>query len=157
MRLYPADVEVVRYIARNMREWDRREIFALRSDDDPDALVDDMTPLLRRAHAWTAHTDAGEPAAVFGAYERWPRRWSVFMFGTDSVPAIGLPLTRHVMRNVTPALEGLGMLQADCYSLDGHVDAQNWLRVLGFVEQSRLPNYGRDGETFLRFVWQRGD
>ena len=44
--LVPAELELVRHVARNMREADREEIYATRFDEDPDALATDVAAVV---------------------------------------------------------------------------------------------------------------
>lgn len=153
--ILPATLHDLLYVAHHMREWDRREIYATRWTDDPEALAIDCWSR-SRPNAWTVRPDgASPPVAAVGAVERWPNVWSVWMFGTDALPAAGLSLHRFVRRDMIPALRGGGARRADCMSMDGHTDAHAWLERLG-ARRTPEPfrNWGRNGETFWQYYWE---
>jgi len=151
MKLAKLNIEDVRYITHRLRERDRHELFALRWDDCPEQLAQDV--MTWGQFAWVAGID--EPAAAIGASLISPNLWQVWAFGTDHWPEIALGLTRHVKKVMTPALLEAGMVRSECKSLDIHTDAHRWLEVLGAEKESESPNYGKNGETFFTYVWQR--
>lgn len=132
-------------IAENMREWDRREIFATRWSDDPSELARD-TMAVSYEFGWIASRD-NRPIAAVGAVPLHTGVWSVWMYATNEFPRVGLGLSRFVVRCMKPALQGMAH-RAECRSMDGHEDAQKWLEFIGFKRESSIPKYGRGGETF---------
>jgi hypothetical protein len=141
------------FVARNMREWDAKEIYATRWDDDPVEVVD-LCLTLAAGFSWVAGKD--EPIAVIGAWPRYNGVWSVYMFGTDRFPEIGLGMTRFVRQAMIPALVEAGIHRADCQSIEGHTDAHRWLKKQGLHQEGPLlEGFGRNGENFLQFVWLR--
>ncbi len=140
------------YVADNMREWDRREIFANRWDDDPAPLVSGL--LAGGEFGWVAG-DGGLPIAAFGAVPTWAGNWQVWMFATDEWPKVALGVTRFIKKVMIPALEEVGCHRAECRSMEGHAVAHRWLEALGAHKESELPHYGRDGETFYLYCWTR--
>lgn len=151
--ILPATLHDLLYVAHHMRDWDKREIYATRWADDPEALALDCWR--HRDTAFIACPKDGPPAAAVGAVERWPNVWSVWMFATDEIGRVGLSLHRFVSRVMIPTLRGAGARRADCFSMDGHTDAQRWLERLG---ARRTPdpflNWGRNGETFWHYYWE---
>lgn len=148
--------EGVAHICRHLRAADAAEIFATRWDDDPDDLADEM---LRRPLGLVdmAVRDA-EPVALVGAVPAWPGVWSVLAFGTDKWDKVAVTLTRHVRRFLIPALVGAGAHRAHCFSAAEHHTAHAWLtRSLGARRGPDLPNFGKNGETFVVFEWSRED
>src|SRR3546814_4186685 len=87
------------YVAERMREWDRREIFAARWNDDPFPLAAECQ--LYGSFTWVAHLD--RPIAFVGATPMHPGVWSVLLFATDEFHKIRLSLTKHVKRVMIPA------------------------------------------------------
>lgn len=145
--------EDVEYIIANLRERDRAEIFATKwVDDDHSALVEAI--LHAGAFQWAAYLD-GEPVAMIGATPRWPGVWSMWAFGTDKWPRVARRLTKHAKRFMFPALMNAGAIRADCYALETHADARRWLTALGAIEEQRLANWGKNGETFVCYCWLR--
>ena len=156
MKLANPSLLDVLYVTRNLREWDRRELFATRFDDDPDRLAMDVMgwgPV-----GWVAGgvVDGREKAsAVVGATELWPGMWSVGMFATDDFPKIGLGLTRFVKRRMIPLIVQQGIRRGECKSIEGHTEAHRWLEVLGARRDgAALRGYGKGGEPFYTYAWE---
>lgn len=151
MKLVDINFPDVCYITERMREWDRREIFALLWNDDPKAFADAVCKL--GSFAWVAGDT--EPIAVVGARAVWPGVWMPFMFATEAFPRISIGLTRFVRNNMIPALRETGAHRAHCYSLVGHDQAHRWLRLLGAQpEGAPVKGFGRNKEDFQVFVWR---
>src|SRR3546814_4691719 len=102
------------YVAERMREWDRREIFAARWNDDPFPLAAECQ--LYGSFTWVAHLD--RPIAFVGATPMPPGVWSVLLFATDEFHKIRLSLTKHAKRVMIPALVEVRAHRAECHSLN---------------------------------------
>jgi len=150
-RLVNLDYEDLRFITARLREWDRKEIFATRWDDDPDRLAQDA--LSYGDFAWVAKKD--EPIAAIGAAPLWPGVWSMWCFGTDRFDEIGQYLTKHAVRVMIPALKLLNYRRLECRSIEGHTKAHRWLEFLGAEVEGINREYGRNGEDFRVYVWRR--
>lgn len=153
MRVLPLSHNDVLYVAQRMREWDRREIYATQWTDDPVDLT--ATVMACGTFSWVCGLD--RPIAALGALPIWPGVWSVWMFGTDEVPRIGLSLTRFARRSMMAALLESGAHRAECRSIEGHEDAQKWLESLGARREATHRMAGRNGETFHTYAWTRDD
>jgi hypothetical protein len=153
MLLKSANFLDVLQVASNMREWDRREIYATRWNEDPSELVQDCMASGR--FAWTAGLD--RPIAAIGATPMHPTLWGVWMFATDNFHQISISLTKFVRRVMMPALVDAGALRAECRSMEGHESAQRWLKVLGARDEGLIPEYGKGGEDFRLFAWRKQD
>lgn len=154
-RLVDVTVEGVAHIARNLRAADARELGAQRWDMDPDSLAREVRDYYG-PYKWVVER-AGVPIAAVGAVAVHPGVWSAWMFATDDFHKIGLYLTRFVRQRMIPSLVRLGAHRCDARSIDGHDHAHRWLRALGAVEEARLLRYGRNGEDFIVFRWDRPD
>ncbi len=150
MTTFPLNAPDLLHIAQNMREWDRKEIFATRFGDSTEELVKEL--MLFPEFGWIAGID-GEAIAAIGAIPCWPGMWAVWMFATPELSRIGKKLTRFVREAMAPALVSIGCHRAECRSMDGHLDAQRWLEHLGATREGKLLSYGRHGETFFTYVW----
>lgn len=148
-----ADAEALLHIAANMREWDRREIFATRWDDDPRGLV--AACLSCPATGWLAWHD-GAPVAAIGAVPICPGVWSMWCFGTDDFPQVGLGLTKHAKRFIIPMVAHSGH-RAEALSMDGHYDAHRWMESFGLHREATHPGRGRGGETFHTYATRPED
>lgn len=140
------------YVCQRLRELDRVEVFATMWSDEP-ADMAAVTMALAGDMAWCASKD-GEPVMVLGAAQAWPGFWSVYAFGTDRVPEIGLSVTRFVKKVIFPAMKAAGWRRAECRSMDGHTDAHKWLEALGGQrDPNPITRFGKNGETFHSFVF----
>lgn len=152
MRTTPITFEYAHHVASRMREWDKREIYATRWNEDPVELAHDCASY---GHfGWVAWGDE-EPVAILGAVPMHPGCWSVFMFATNNFRHISFSLTKFVKRVMIPALADTGARRAQCLSMEGHEDAQKWLRLLGATPEEPMLDFGKNGETFIPFVWRR--
>lgn len=144
--------EMVREVARNMREWDRLEIFATRPDDEPLAIADAVAeagPI-----SWVAGRDEA-PIAAFGCAPMWHGVWSLWLFATDEFGRIGIPMTKLIVRSIVPMMFEAGAHRLEARSMEGHTDAQRWLQVIGAEREATLRGYGRDGQDFHVYTWAR--
>jgi hypothetical protein len=144
-------LEDVQYIARNMRERDRAEIFATRWDDDPDALA--ASAMEVPGSLWVV-SKGGTPVALFGARPMWPGVWCAYAFGTDHWPEVVLTMTRHIMRFIIPSLTPRAhLVVAFCH--EDHVSSMRWLRRMGAEPVSpMLYEWGRERENFVLLGWR---
>lgn len=151
MRTSPVTYDEALFVAKNMREWDKKEIYATRWNDDPSDVAQDCVWL--GEFGWIASDP--EPIAVIGAGPCHPGVWNVHMFATDNFSKIAISLTKFVKRVIIPSLAASGAHRVECKSMDGHEDAQRWLEFLGAQRESTLPEYGREAEDFHLYVWRR--
>src|SRR3990167_3144441 len=153
MNLLPVTFARALHVAENMREWDKKEIYATRWHDSAEGLARDCVRC--GAFGWIAAKD-DVPIAAVGAVPVHPGVWSVFMFATDDFQQISLSLTKFVIRVIIPALKATGAHRAECLSMAGHDDAHRWLEVLGARQEGPpVAGWGKGGEDFVRFVWSR--
>ena len=143
--------DMVLRVAQNMREWDQREIYATRQDNDPLALAEAVLNCGRVA--WVAGRDEA-PIAAFGCAPMWHGVWSMWLFATDDFHRIGISVTRAITRSIIPMMIDAGAHRLEARSMEGHTDAQRWLEVIGAKrEGGPLRGYGRDGQDFHVYTW----
>jgi hypothetical protein len=153
MRLSGIQDGALNHIIENMREWDRREIFAtkfygMEAEQLHEAVIN-TGPV-----SWIAYHQL-EPIAVFGCAPMWPGVWSMWFFATDNIHKIGLGVTRLIIRYIVPMLWDGGAHRLECRSMEGHVEAQRWLDTLGARREATLLKYGRQGEDFHVYTWEK--
>ncbi|MBS7703184.1 hypothetical protein [Chelatococcus asaccharovorans] len=154
MFIRPATVADIEHICRNLRPIDRHEVMAVRFNDDPDALVDDILMLGPRKLGLFALADAGrEPVALVGAHLMTPTTAAASMIATARWNAIARPAHRWVRRVFMPAVLAPHVARAECRVWDGNTVARRWLRRLGFAEEGRAPALGRHGEAYVQCAW----
>lgn len=150
MKLTELSADAVLYVAENMRQADKDEIYCGRWTDSPyDLTTDVMSAGGVSMVAW--HLD--EPVAVIGAVPVSPTLWSVIMFATDKLPEIGLPLTRFLSTTMVNTIfsPGVGGLRAECRSSVVHKEAHRWLELIGFKREALLKAVGKNGEDFYLY------
>jgi RimJ/RimL family protein N-acetyltransferase len=146
--------ELILPVARNMREWDKREIYATRFTDDPELLAKEVE-FMGKEVGWVAGL-GDQPIAAFGCFLMWPGVWSMWLFATDDFGRIGISMTKLIVRSIVPMLFEGGAHRLEARSMDGHVDAQRWLEVIGARrEGGPLKGYGRAGQDFHVYTWGR--
>ena len=138
------------FIIANMRSWDRKEIFATRTDDDPTALAE--AALACGPISWVAGRDA-LPIAAFGCAPMWNGVWSLWLFATDDFGRIGISVTRLVVKSIIPMMVQAGAHRLEARSMEGHTNAQAWLEMIGASREATLRGYGRDGQDFHVYTW----
>ncbi|API60531.1 hypothetical protein BSL82_15610 [Tardibacter chloracetimidivorans] len=151
MFIEPLSAPKVRHIVTHMREWDHREIFATSFSEDPDGMVESV--MSTGAVSWVAGLK--EPIATWGAAPCWPGVWSLWMFATDDFRQIGLSVTKFIRRTMIPTLWADGAHRLECRSMEGHVEAQRWLGALGAQRECTLKRYGKNGDDFHIYTWER--
>ncbi len=142
------------HVATHMRDWDRKEIFATRWNDDVNDLAEDCCMV--GSFAWVVYGET-EPVALVGAHPVHPGVWGVWMFATDNFHQVSISLTKFVKRVMIPALVKAGAHRAECKSMEGHEEAHKWLEFLGAKRESTLKEFGKDGQDFHTYVWRRED
>jgi hypothetical protein len=147
VKLERLSYNAVCWIAENMRSEDCREIFATRWDTKPESLATDA--MQSYEFGWVAwHGDI--PVCAIGAMPKHPGVWSVWMFATDDFYKVALTVTRFARNKMKPVLQSVAH-RVECRSIEGHTEAQKWLEFLGMTQESVIPKYGKNGETFLLY------
>lgn len=140
-------------VARNMREWDRREIFSMGVVRTPEDLSEHC---LRSFYKGVLRTD--HPVAAFGFSGNWDGYCQAWMFAAPDWAAGALALTKYARRSILPWLFfEAGIRRIEARSMVGHVQAQKWMRILGATELCKLRDYGLNGEDYLLFELCRSD
>jgi hypothetical protein len=144
--------DLVLPVAEQMRESDRREIFATRWDDDTAALAGEAVELGRLV-GWVSGLE--RPIAAFGCYEMWPNVYSMWLFATDDFRRIGISMTKLITRSIVPMLFKAGAHRLEARSMEGHHEAQRWLEMIGAKREATLRGYGREGQDFHVYAWEK--
>ena len=139
------------HIIRNLRERDRREIFALRWDDDEDQFILDME---RQAGAmWKVWSWDSVPVSVNGVVPVRPGVVVCGAFGTDDWRKTLRPMTHWSRTFVIPALQTSNYHRGEAYVLATNTDSRRWIEMLGGRVEALLQGYGRNREDYLLSVW----
>lgn len=156
MSLHEIDRSSLEYICLHLRERDQREIYGLRSHDNPIRLAYEAHYMLTSQGRGRIAWHEGKPVAVLGFVESWPGLWDAVSFGTDEFPKVAFELMRYGRQEARSILRDVGgrRLQADAHidNTDGH----KFIETLGGKAEYDMRLYGKDGSTYRRFVWFTG-
>lgn len=147
--------EDLAHIVRNLRPRDAREIFALRWDNDADALITDT--LAVAGAMWRMFCYEAEPVAMAGVIPVRPGVVVAGAYGTPLWPKVMLSITRFARHWSIPRLRQAGYHRAEAYALAVNIDSRNWLLSLGAQEEAHLHGYGREQEDFILYAWRLQD
>ena len=64
-------------------------------------------------------------------------------------------MTKLIVRHIVPMLWEVGAHRLEARSMEGHHDAQRWLEVIGARREGTLKGYGREGQDFHVYAWER--
>jgi hypothetical protein len=164
-QLTDIDYTALEYICLNLRDCDKREIYALRNYDNALQLAMDAHAAIRNFGRGRVSWVDGRPAAVAAFTEEWPGVWYVWMFGTKDFKAAAIPLLRWVRKEANAILSVCDGHRLHCDSIVGHHEAHKMIRAMGGLpeftdkEGNPLPSrkLGKGGEDFIRFVWLKGE
>ena len=143
----PASYSQVLHVARNMREWDAREIWPMRRSKTPEDLA---SACVQSQVCGIVRLD--RPVVAFGFQQAGVGKYQAWMFATDEWLGAALTLTKFARRKMVPHLfEELGANRVEARSMVGHDDAQAWMRSLGARDECVLEDYGYGREPYVLF------
>jgi len=146
----PATLNDIIHVSVHMRADDLAEVMATRWDTSPFSFAVDHARL--NGSRFVARAKDGEPAAVGGVAIHRPGVGQAWLIGTPRIGECRREIARWVpgfFRSVMGGDQPLHRLQA--FSSETHAMAHRWLKSMGFNEESRMPKYGKNGETFVTF------
>ncbi len=143
------------YIAVNMRQSDRVELFAAQPVQNIDMVVGGID---RACNLQRIFRRKDVPiAALFVAPERFGS-YQVGFFATAQWPRIAKGATKWIKRTFIPQLVTTpNVNRVVCYSIASYHPMHRWLEFLGATLEGELPDYGVSRETFLQYAWRRSD
>lgn len=148
----PVTPEAVHFLIARMRQEDRDEIFALRWDDDDDALANEVMGYSgEMTRVWVVD---GQPASILGTHPTRPGVWRCWGFGTEQWPLVVASMTRHIRRFIVPALLRGGVHRIECIAAASHASARKWLESCGGVLEGTQHGLGRNGEDYVTYVYR---
>jgi RimJ/RimL family protein N-acetyltransferase len=148
---HPVTREGLAYIAANLRPRDRREIFALRWNDDEDQFVNDVFAYM--GDLWRMWSLDGEPVAINGVVPVRPGVVICGAFGTSKWRKTIKHMTRWSLDYVIPVLKLSNFHRGEAYVLAANTDSRKWIELLGGEIEAVLRGYGKGHEDFLLYVW----
>ncbi|TRC72757.1 hypothetical protein FJV83_10080 [Mesorhizobium sp. WSM4307] len=150
IRIIPATLRDLSYIAANLRPEDRAEI---------DCQLDDWSPALLaltalQGFAYVAELD-GNPEVGFGAAEQRGGLWIAWSWGTRRMKRCVPGITEFFHAVLGPEVAARGAWRVEARALAANHLALRWLGRLGATQRCLLPGYGRNGEDFFLYDWTR--
>jgi hypothetical protein len=143
----------VRWVVEHMRDCDRDEVYPLRVDDNPESIINEIMGCPQ--FVWLFY-HGRIAAGVLGAFPCSNDIWDVFMIATRQFGHVAYPMTEFIRHDMIPLLAATGVRRAQCMSLATHDQAHRWLAFLGAEPAETLKDYGRNGESYVKYMW-RGD
>jgi hypothetical protein len=143
--------DALAYIVRHLRSRDRREIFALRWNDNEDQFVDQVVSFA--GDLWRLWSLDDEPVAVNGVIPVRPGVVIAGAFGTHKWRSTLRPMTRWSLDFVIPTLRNAGYHRGEAYVLAANTDSRRWVEMLGGEVECLLKGYGREREDYLLYAW----
>lgn len=150
VRIVPATLRDLSYIAANLRPEDRAEIDCQLDQWSPALLA--MTAL--QGFAYVAELD-GNPEAGFGAAEQRSGLWIAWSWGTRRMKRCVPGITAQFHAVLGPQVAARGAWRVEARALAANELALRWLGRLGATQRCLLPAYGRNGEDFFLYDWTR--
>jgi hypothetical protein len=155
MILTPATPDDIRLVALAMRDRDFAEAEPTCWAEDRAGVADELVERFRgvpNVYA-VARRPGDEPVCIAGALPVRPNNMGLVLFATERFPLVSGRLTRFLKRSYIPAAIREGVHRMEAITLDGHAEAQRWLRYLGLRPDAHLPRYGKRGENFWLYSW----
>ena len=144
--------EAIKYLVQHMREIDRHEVYALRWDDDEDALIGSL--LAFAGDLWRVWLIDGVPAAINGATIARPGVAGASAFGTDDFWRVVVPMTRWSINWLIPALARSGIHRGEAYVAANNLKSMRWMQIMGAQQEAYLHQYGREQEDYRLYTWR---
>lgn len=154
VRILPATLRDMTYIAANMRQQDWREITAVY----PATATEIGAALFYSSDGlrWTAWL-GDAPVCAFGVSRMLPGLGSGWAYGTlrmrRAVPAV----SRFIRRHAAPLLIRDGFRRVEVRTAIDHDLSHRWLESLGFVREGIAGDYGADGLDFVTYAARKRD
>jgi hypothetical protein len=127
-----------------MRQLDAEEIYPHLWNPTPENLA---AASCQSKIKFVALLDA-EPVVAFGGTERFPKVWLVWMFATPKWIKVALSVTKFVRRQMMVEISHYQPVRLDCWSMDGHDTAHQWLEAFGFIREATVEDYSSAGKTY---------
>ena len=137
-------------VFQNMREDDLREVLATFRSDSKGDLAQSLinAPCVKYA---VIHDHRA--CALMGISPVWPGVGQAWLIGTHEVGSYGVEVAHAAKIVINNHLKSMHRIHA--YSAEFHAQAHQWLEMIGFVRESTLKQYGKNGEDFYCYAITR--
>lgn len=146
----------VSYVALNMRSRDYDEIVCLGWCENREELAESLVlGYSQEDNVYCVGTDEDGPIAIICYLPQRKGVWSLGLFATEHFEKVGAFLTKRIIRDIIPSLDGANAHRVEAHSIDGYEEVHDWLRFLGLHEETTIHGMGRNGEDFKVFSYVR--
>jgi hypothetical protein len=94
----------------------------------------------------------GKLVMVGGIVSPWPRSGEAWAILAPEASECVVSLNRSVRRVVHGFRRGMGLNRLQAHVEEGFHKGNRWATWMGFKEEGRMPKFGPEGETFVRYV-----
>lgn len=149
-----ANIRDVSYILSNLSPADAEEIWCQAAPEMGPAEL--AAGCVMFGHSFVAYLD-GVPAMAFGTTPMTAAGnvLSGWAFGTKRSRVCMRAVMRFCRRSLMPDWLRAGVTRIEARSIATHTVAHRWLEATGAVKEADIPEYGRNGEGFVLYVWRR--
>ncbi len=127
------------------RLWDEASVLGIKD-------VSQFTKIYEsQGMSFTAMVDS-KPIASGGVFVVWQGLGEAWTFTTKEVEKNPLFFHRSAYKVLHETIKEFDLRRVQTTVMEGHTTSQAWLERLGFVEESRMPLYGPEGQTYIRFA-----
>jgi len=148
--LLAPDFASLAYIASNMRQADRDEIYNVIGHNNPYLLAQQTLDASRMGSAVVAARNS-RPVAVMGFVVIHPGVGTMYAYATRDFYRVALTLTKYAIRVMRPAMMASGLHRVQCQSRFDHHSAHGWLELLGFKRETVLRQFGADRSNYIQY------
>lgn len=140
-----------------IKPFEPRNILTL-SAREPDKSIADGIDTMKMAKEYATHGPcwtgyAGDtPIFCCGIIILWPGVGEGWAYTSDLVPYFRFAFHRAVKRGIEQTAIGYKLRRLQMSIPHDHIVSQNWIKHLGFQEESKMPQYGPKGELYIRYV-----
>jgi hypothetical protein len=101
----------------------------------------------------------GLPVALYGVHKEFGTsvHYRVFAFGTDDWKKGAYVVMRELRKLVREVIDEEGTMRMQADSHEDHTEAHQWMEKMGGKRESIMRHYGKNGETYYRYVWLRDE
>jgi hypothetical protein len=145
-----ATFDALDYIAKNLRDADRRELSCTSPTDDPSRFLAQRI-MAHAVYAFVARER--KPISAWGLVPLYPGVGSAFAFGTADWGRALWAMTRHVKRFMIPLVLDHGYHRIECRALASRDDVARWIALFGAEREAVLRSSGKRGEDFVLYRW----
>src|SRR6185503_7970229 len=131
MRVTKPNFGAVREVARNMRERDAAEFFAVSPFDTIEHMKEGLAARYGTRDDTYLFMWGDKPVAVGAMVQHRPHVVTLAFFATDDFPRIGVGLTRFVKQRLFPSYVERGVHRIECVSIEGYAKVHRWIEALG--------------------------